>query len=83
MPEGKRSRVGDRILLFDSPMLTAKLRPYDEDKQFFLNKGFSVTLKGGARGNSYADNIAPTALTKLIKSSAAEAMANAERALAE
>ena len=82
-PEGKRSRVDDRILLFDSPTLTAKLRPFDEGKQFFLNKGFSVTLKGGARGNSYADVVAPSALTKLIKSSSAEAMANVKQAQAE
>ena len=79
-PEGKRSRVGDRILLFDSPTLTDKLRPFDENKQFFLNKGFSVTLKGGVRGNSIADKIAPSALTKLMRSSAAEAIANAQSA---
>ena len=79
-PEGKRSRVGDIILLFDSPTLTEKLRPFDEGKQFFLNKGVSVTLKGGFRGISISDNIAPSALSKLMNSSVAEAMANAEAA---
>ena len=81
-PKEKRSRIGDRILLFDSPTLSEKLRPYSDDKKFFLNKGFSVTLKGGVRGNAVSDNVSPNALSKIIKSAAAEAMANAEKAAA-
>ena len=82
-PPEKRSRIGDRILLFDSPTLSDKLRKYDESHKFTLNKGFSVTLKGGVRGNSLSDNVSPIALTKLMKSAAAEAMANAEEAAAD
>ena len=80
--EDKRSRIGDRILLFDSPTLSEKLRKYSKDHKFLLNKGFSVTLKGGVRGNSLSDHVSPTALTKIISSAAAEAMANAEEAAA-
>ena len=36
-PPAKRSRIGDRILLFDSPALAEKLRPFPEDKKFYLN----------------------------------------------
>ena len=81
-PDDKRSRIGDRILLFDSPTLAEKLRKYDENMKFTLNKGFNVTLKGGIRGNSISDNISPGALTKLIRSAAEEVMANAEEAAA-
>ena len=72
----KRSRI-DQILLFDSPTLAEKLRPFPEDKKFFLNKGFSVTLKGGHRGNSITDVFAHNYTSSIIKSAAAEAMENA------
>ena len=82
MEPGRRSRIGDRIFLFDSPTLTEKLRPYSEDMKFMLNKSFSVTLKGGLRGNSVAELVSPDALSKVMKSSAGEAMANAQEGLA-
>ena len=75
-----RSRIGDRILLFDSPTLAEKLRKYPEDKKFLLNRGFSVTIKGGHRGNSITDTFAHSVTSSIIKSAADEAMANAQRA---
>ena len=78
-----RSRIGDRILLFDSPTLAEKLRPYPEDKKFMLNRGFSVTIKGGHRGNSITDVFAHAVTSNIIKSAADEAMANAQKAAAE
>ena len=78
-----RSRIGDRILLFDSPSLAEKLRPYPEDKKFMLNRGFSVTIKGGHRGNSITDIFAHSVTSNIIKSAADEAMANAQKAAAE
>ena len=47
-----RSRVGDRILLFDSAELAEKLKPYPETHKFFLSKNFSITFKGGNRAGS-------------------------------
>ena len=75
-----RSRIGDRIFLFDSPTLAEKLRPYPEDKKFMLNRGFSVTIKGGHRGNGITDIFSHAVTSSVIKSAAAEAMANAEEA---
>ena len=80
MDPSKRSRIGDRILLFDSPSLAEKLRPYPEEKKFFLNRGFSVTIKGGHRGSSMTDIFAHSVTSNVIKSAAAEAMNNAQRA---
>ena len=80
MEPGKRSRIGDRILLFDSPALAEKLKPYAEDHKFYLNKGFSITIKGGHRGNSIVDVFSHAATSSIIKSAAAEAMANAQEA---
>ena len=75
-----RSRIGDRILLFDSPSLAEKLRKYPEDKKFLLNRGFSVTIKGGHRGNSLTDTFAHVVTSSVIKSATDEAMANAKKA---
>ena len=75
-----RSRIGDRILLFDSPSLAEKLQKYPEDKKFLLNRGFSVTIKGGHRGNSLTDTFAHAVTSSVIKSAADEAMANAKKA---
>ena len=76
----KRSRIGDRIFLFDSPSLAEKLRPFPEDKKFFLNRGFSVTIKGGHRGNSVTDLFSHTVTSTIIKSAAGEAMAKPQKA---
>ena len=76
----KRSRIGDRIFLFDSPSLAEKLRPFPEDKKFYLNRGFSVTIKGGHRGNSVTDLFSHAVTSTIIKSAAGEAMANAQEA---
>ena len=46
-PTGRRSRIGDGILLLDSPALLEKLRPYAEDFHFQLSRNFNITLKGG------------------------------------
>ena len=46
---GQRSRVGDAILLFDSPELAAKLKIYDVEHRFLVSKGFSVTFRGYER----------------------------------
>ena len=59
-PAGRRSRIGDGILLFDSPTLIDKLRPYDEDFRFQLSRSFNITLKGGQRGNNSAPVFAPS-----------------------
>ena len=80
MDPSKRSRIGDRILLLDSPSLAEKLRPFPEDKKFFLNRGFSVTIKGGHRGNSVTDTFAHSVTSIIIKSAAGEAMSNAQKA---
>ena len=59
-PPGRRSRVGDGILLFDSPALLEKLRPYEEDYRFQLTKSFNITLKGGQRGETSTTSFAPS-----------------------
>ena len=78
-PAGKRSRIGDAILLFDSPELADKLKPFDKDKKFFYNSGFSVTLKGGERGTP-SINFAHALTSSVITSAAAEALRNAQAA---
>ena len=78
-PPNKRSRIGDSIMLFDSPELADKLKPYDEDKKFFFNSGFSVTLKGGERGNPTV-NLAHALTSSVISSAAAEGLRNAQAA---
>ena len=79
-PPEARSRIGDRIFLFDSPTLAEKLRPYPEDKKFLLNRGFSVTIKGGHRGNDVIDIFSHAVTSSVIKSAADEPMANAQEA---
>ena len=49
-PPGKRSRVGDAIILLDGPDLLERVQQFPADFKFFLNDGFSVTLQGGVRG---------------------------------
>ena len=67
-PAGKRSRVGDGILLFDSPALLEKLKPYDEDHKFQLSRNFNITLKGGQRGEAKTINIAPSVTASVFAS---------------
>ena len=73
---GQRSRVGDAILLFDSPELAKKLQPYDEEHRFTVSKGFNVTLKGGARGEGHQVFSAEMTST-VIGNAAAQAMRSA------
>ena len=75
---GTRSRVGDAILLFDSPELAEKLRPFPEDHKFFLSHGFSITLNGGIRGDCMGPTFDPTVTSKVISGSTTEAMRNAK-----
>ena len=53
---GKRSRIGDKIILLDSPDLADKLKTHSEDERFHLNHNFTISLKGGVRGNQAAPN---------------------------
>ena len=74
---GMRSRIGDAILLFDSPELAEKLRPFPEDHKFFLNHGFSVTLNGGIRGMTDGPNFDPNVTSNVMQGSTEEALRNA------
>ena len=73
---GQRSRIGDAILLFDSPELAAKLKPYDEEHRFSVSKGFSVTLKGGMRGEGH-QNFSSEMTSTVITNAAEQAMKSA------
>ena len=46
-----RSRIGDRILLFDSTEQAEKLKPYPESHPH-LSKNFSISFKGGNRAGT-------------------------------
>ena len=70
----KRSRIGDRILLFDSPELAEKLKPYAEDHKFYLSRSFSVTIKGGHRGSGPTELFSDEVTSGIVKSAAAEAL---------
>ena len=72
-PTGRRSRIGDGILLFDSPALADKLQHYDEDFRFQLSKSFSLTLKGGQRGQQSQTLIAPSVTAAVYASAQAQA----------
>ena len=70
MPTGKRSRIGDCIMLFDSQELATKLQPYPEDHRFHINPGFTLTLKGGIRSDNYVPNFFSAAVTSSVIQSA-------------
>ena len=71
---GKRSRIGDVILLLDGEDFYTKLRKYSEDFRFFLNQGFSVTLRGGIRGEEPTPNLSSHFASSVILNSTAEAL---------
>ena len=73
---GQRSRIGDDILLFDSPELAEKLKGYDEDFRFTVSKGFNVTLKGGMRGEGH-QAFSADMRSKVITGAADQALRNA------
>ena len=76
---GQRSRIGDAILLFDSPELADKLKPYDKEHHFSVSKGFSVTLKGGMRGEGH-QNFSLEMTSSVITNAAEQAMKSARDA---
>ena len=71
---GKRSRIGDVIVLLDGPELNDRLKAFPEEFKFFVNDGFSVTLRGGARGDDAGIQLASQFRQSVIVSSAAEAL---------
>ena len=73
-PPGKRSRIGDVIVLLDGPDLNARLKDFPEDFKFFVNDGFSVTLRGGARGDDAGIQLASQFRQSVVVGSAAEAV---------
>ena len=73
---GQRSRIGDAILLFDSPELADKLKRYDEEHRFVVSKGFNVTLKGGMRGEGH-QSFSPEMTSSVIVNAADQAMKSA------
>ena len=73
-PPGKRSRIGDMIVLLDGPDLNERLKDFSEDFKFFVNDGFSVTLRGGARGEDSGVQLASQFRQSVVMSSAAEAI---------
>ena len=79
-PVGKRSRVGDCIILLDGEDFYMQLRKYPEDFKFQLSQGFSVTLKGGICGDQTSINLATNFASKIILGSQAEAMRQAQAA---
>ena len=76
-PQGRRSRIGDAIFLFDSPELAEKLKTYDEDHRFAISNSANVTIKGGKRGND-GPNFAAALMSSVIGGSSAEAMQGAK-----
>ena len=73
----RRSRIGDKIYLLDSPELAKKLERYPEDFKFHLSEGFSVTLRGGIRGTAVSNQFTSSFASKVLLNSTAEAMKNA------
>ena len=73
-PPGKRSRIGDTIVLLDRQDLYDRLKDFSEDFRFFVNDGFSVTLRGGARGNDSGVQLSSQFRQSVIVSSATEAI---------
>ena len=73
-PPGKRSRIGDVIVLLDGPDLNDRLKDLSEDFKFYVNDGFSVTLRGGARGDDTGIHLASQFRQSVVVGSAAEAV---------
>ena len=73
-PAGKRSRIGDTIVLLDGPELQARLKDFPEEFKFYVNDGFSVTLRGGVRGDDTGIHLAAQFQQSVIVGSAAEAV---------
>ena len=59
------------IILYDSPTLADKLKPYPEDYRFYLNKGFSISLRGGARGDTPDQGVSAALASTVMQSAAA------------
>ena len=78
MPPGKRSRINDQILLLDGEEFYRRLKKYPEEFRFYLSQGFSVTLKGGIRGEDNSPNLASNFASAVMIGSSAEAMRNAK-----
>ena len=80
-PPGKRSRIGDSILLLDGEELNERIAQFPEDFKFFINDGFSVTLRGGIRGEDTGIQLSSQFRQSVIIGAAAEAtnMASASR----
>ena len=77
-PPHKRSRIGDTILLLDGPALYEVLKSEPEDKKYFLNDGFSVTLRGGIRSTGPTSLFASSFASQVISGLLAETMRQAE-----
>ena len=75
----RRSRIGDKIYLLDSPELAKKLQKYPEDFRFHLSEGFSVTLRGGLRGDEVTSSFTNSFASKVLMNSTADAMKNARQ----
>ena len=61
-------------MLLDGPDLNDKLKAFPEDFKFFVNDGFSVTLRGGVRGEDQGVQLASQFRQSVIVSSAAETL---------
>ena len=77
-PPHKRSRIGDTILLLDGPDLYEVLKSEPEDRKYFLNDGFSVTLRGGIRSTGPTALFASSFASQVISGLPAETMRQAE-----
>ena len=77
-PPHKRSRIGDTILLLDGPDLYEVLKKEPEDKKYFLNDGFSVTLRGGIRSTGPTALFASSFASQVISGLPAETMRQTE-----
>ena len=77
-PPHKRSRIGDRILLLDGPALYEVLKTEPEDKKYFFNDGFSVTLRGGIRSTGPISLLPSSFASQVISGLSKETMRQAE-----
>ena len=75
---GKRSRIGDKIYLIDSPELADKLKNYPEEFKFYLSSGFSISIRGGIRGESQSTSFSNSFASKVMLNSSSEALRNAQ-----
>ena len=71
-PPGKRSRVGDAIILLDGPDLLERVQQFPADFKFYLNDGFSITLQGGVRGDDSGVQLSAHFRQSVIMGSVAE-----------